>query len=87
MQADKVLEKELRVLYFDLKVSRRLFFTGNQKKALWITLATLTCIYETTKSLFPPHRDILPPTRPHLARQWWHTPLIPSLGRQRQVDF
>jgi hypothetical protein len=22
-----------------------------------------------------------------LARQWWRTPLIPALGRQRQVDF
>jgi hypothetical protein len=21
------------------------------------------------------------------ARQWWLTPLIPALGRQRQVDF
>ena len=21
------------------------------------------------------------------TRQWWHTPLIPALGRQRQVDF
>jgi hypothetical protein len=21
------------------------------------------------------------------ARQWWHKPLIPALGRQRQVDF
>jgi hypothetical protein len=21
------------------------------------------------------------------ARQWWHTPLIPALGKQRQVDF
>jgi hypothetical protein len=22
-----------------------------------------------------------------LSRAWWHTPLIPALGRQRQVDF
>jgi hypothetical protein len=21
------------------------------------------------------------------ARQWWHTPLIPALGRQKQEDF
>ena len=21
------------------------------------------------------------------ARQWWHTPLIPALGRQRKADF
>jgi hypothetical protein len=21
------------------------------------------------------------------TRQWWHTPLFPALGRQRQVDF
>jgi hypothetical protein len=21
------------------------------------------------------------------ARQWWHMPLIPALGKQRQVDF
>jgi hypothetical protein len=21
------------------------------------------------------------------ARQWWHTPLIPALGRQRLADF
>jgi hypothetical protein len=22
-----------------------------------------------------------------IARQWWHRPLIPALGRQRQADF
>jgi hypothetical protein len=22
-----------------------------------------------------------------LSRAWWHTPLTPALGRQRQVDF
>jgi hypothetical protein len=23
----------------------------------------------------------------YLGWTWWHTPLIPALGRQRQVDF
>ena len=23
----------------------------------------------------------------HKARQWWHTALIPALGRQRQMDL
>jgi hypothetical protein len=22
-----------------------------------------------------------------ISWEWWHTPLIPALGRQRQVDF
>jgi hypothetical protein len=26
-------------------------------------------------------------TLKHFAWQWWHTPLIPALGRQRQVDL
>jgi hypothetical protein len=25
--------------------------------------------------------------RPNQSRAWWHTPLIPALGRQRQVNF
>ena len=23
----------------------------------------------------------------NIARQWWRTPLVPALGRQRQADF
>jgi hypothetical protein len=25
--------------------------------------------------------------RKKVAGQWWHRPLIPALGRQRQADF
>jgi hypothetical protein len=25
--------------------------------------------------------------RYNTSRAWWHTPLIPALGRQRQTDF
>jgi hypothetical protein len=26
-------------------------------------------------------------TKRHLSLVWWHTPLTPALGRQRQEDF
>jgi hypothetical protein len=26
-------------------------------------------------------------TKKQKSQAWWHTPLIPALGRQRQVDF
>jgi hypothetical protein len=26
-------------------------------------------------------------TKKKMCWAWWHTPLIPALGRQRQVDF
>jgi hypothetical protein len=25
--------------------------------------------------------------RKHISRAWWHIPLIPALGMQRQADF
>jgi hypothetical protein len=27
------------------------------------------------------------PTSRPVVEQWWRTPLVPALGRQRQVDF
>jgi hypothetical protein len=32
-------------------------------------------------------RDIAQLARAPSAGQWWHMPLIPALGRQRQMDF
>jgi hypothetical protein len=31
--------------------------------------------------------DVIITSRNKRARQWWRTPLIPALGRQRQVGF
>jgi hypothetical protein len=36
--------------------------------------------------------SLKPPMRPYLKEKkkswvWWHMPLIPALGRQRQADF
>ena len=33
------------------------------------------------------HQKTKTKTKKTLARQWWRTPLIPALGRQRQMDF
>jgi hypothetical protein len=30
---------------------------------------------------------VICPLKKKNAGQWWRTPLIPALGRQRQVDF
>jgi hypothetical protein len=29
----------------------------------------------------------IPPSKVKSSRAWWHTPSIPALRRQRQVDF
>jgi len=57
VQADTVLE-ELRVLHLDLKAARR--------RRVWITVARLEHIYETSKPCL--HSDTFPLTRLHLLQ-------------------
>jgi hypothetical protein len=50
--------------------------------------SNMSLIYETIGLLETVRLEILLPIIMLLiARQWWHMPLIPALGRQRQVDF
>jgi hypothetical protein len=42
---------------------------------------------ELFKKDFAKEHSYQPMRKDDAARQWWHTPLIPALGRQRQVDF
>jgi hypothetical protein len=48
--------------------------TGKQLKELSKAIQDLKVEVETIK-------------KTQMSRVWWHTPSIPALGRQRQVDF
>jgi hypothetical protein len=54
----------------------------------------MQCVKKTNKILintyfleFPIPVDIIISIKRLKAEQWWRMPLIPALGRQRQVDF
>ena len=44
----------------------------------------LQCMYEIDKENF---QYILHIKKQHELRKWWHVPLIPALGKQRQADL
>jgi hypothetical protein len=65
MQADMVLEKELSVLYLNLKVTRRkLCSSGSHEEAIYYIGLSLSIEPQS-----PPPYDILPLTRLYLLQQ------------------
>jgi hypothetical protein len=49
------------------------------KQTSWHSLGFLSSWLQSQKLIGMPLKEV--------ATYWWHTPLIPALGRQRQVDF
>jgi len=64
VQADKVQEKELRVLHLDPKTMRRSWLPQATSRRFLPPQIEPEHKKETSKA--HPHSDVLPPTRPHL---------------------
>jgi hypothetical protein len=52
-----------------------------------ITIQSCRFSVGNTKNVLYLFRNLKNKNKKHVAWRWWHTPLIPALGRQRQVDF